>query len=191
VIRTDDAREMETLMRGTRSAAATTLGEELDEAARAPHRAAAKLALSDSEPRSVVDLAREILALSGDLAIAPLLESEVPSKSRLFAIRLVGNAALSLRDRVSLWVEGSLIDKEEIPKDPAPDEEEAPRPERVCDVAAVELRRLHHIAEDPIPAALAARDLTGISFSDRDTVIEKRKAAKDWRLDVSLDEGEG
>jgi hypothetical protein len=183
---------METLMRGAGSTSATALGKQLDEAARAPHRAAAKLALSESEPQSVVDLAREVLALSADLAIAPLIESEVAAKSRLFAIRLVGSAAISLRDRVSQWVEGSLIDTDEIPKDPAPDEEEEPRAERVCDVAVVELRRLHHIAEDPIPAALAARRLTGMPFADRDQVIEKRKNAKDWRLDVATtDEEEG
>lgn len=191
MIRTDDPREIETLLRSTRLTAATSRAAELDEAARAPHRALARIALSESEPRSVVDVARDVLALSGDLAIAPLIESKVPAASRLFAMRLVANASVSLRDRISQWVEGSLIDKDEIPKDPAPEEEETPRPERVCDVAVVELRRLHHIAEDPIPAALAAREITGIPFADRDAVIEKRKASKDWRLDVSPHDEEG
>lgn len=171
MIRTEDALEVEHALRSVRSAGEGPVIEELELAARAPHRAAARLATSKQDDHAAA-LSREVLTHTSSLAIAPLTEVTIDPKQRLFAIRTVATASLELFHRVSLWAQGSLADRDEIPKEIDGESEEDPPRERVCDVAYLALRRLHNVAEDPIRRSEEQRSFHALEFEERDPVIE-------------------
>lgn len=177
----DDPATLDEAIRTTRMPNVRALERELDIAARARHRAVAKLALSPTEPRSTVEIAREILARSGELSIAPLIELQPPPlEARLFALRTVVAASLALKKRVSDWVQRSLVDTDVLPVEPTEGEEEVPAVERVCDVAVVELRRAQHLGEDATQAVTDQRAFLSLPFEARTRVIDRLRKEKRW-----------
>ena len=191
-LRLDDPASLDEAIRTARMPNVRALERELDTAARARHRAVAKLALSPTEARPTVELARDVLTRSGELAIAALIELELPPpEARLFALRTVVAASLSLKRRVSDWVQGSLTDRDELPVEPSAGEEETPAPERVCDVAVMELRRAHHLGEDATQAVTEQRAFLALTFEARTRLIDRLRKEKRWRPTASdLDEAQ-
>ncbi|MFO0612100.1 MAG: hypothetical protein U0414_05920 [Polyangiaceae bacterium] len=175
--RIDDAPKLEERIAKTPLTKVKALVDEVDRAARGPHRAAAELATSEATPKEIAARAEVVLAAAEEFGIAPLIELErVPAASRLFALRSVTAATIALRKRVYGWVEGSLADKEEIPTSESGEAEEPNPRERVCDVAWLELRRQHHLGEDDTSACLDARRLHQTPFEGRDKLMAKLRA---------------
>lgn len=173
----DDAAEMERIIRATPLEGVQALCDGLIDPMRGPHRATAALALSDKEAPAQVQRARQILSGAGALAIAPLIELDVPPPhARVFALRTMVAATVGLNERVRRRVEAALNDKDVIPVGTPPRSEEAPKVRRVCDVALFELRRLCHLGEDEAERNLDERAYLSRTFEQRDRILAKLRS---------------
>lgn len=186
----DDPVEMERILRATPLEGVQALSDSLIDPMRGPHRAAVTLALDEKAPPANVERARQVVSRAGALAVAPMIEHDVPPRSaRVFALRAMVAASLALRERVLRKAEAALDDKEVIPLGTLPRAEEAPKIRRVCDVALFELRRLRHLGEDEGAQNLDERAYLSKPFEERDEILQKLR--REGRVRWQRSEGSG
>lgn len=143
------------------------------------------VSLMESSDADLAFNAESFLRSIGDLAIQPLLESNVPSDpTRASAyIDLLAEPELELRKKVLAKIDSLLDDRRQIPLRPVlgVKPEESAKRRRVCDDAYVAMRSLIYFGQDLVDQFTERDKFLSESEEERDDAIKRARRSPTWQ----------